>query len=107
LSFTEVASVPSLESELSAIQGAKPTLVYFTADWCIACHTIERSVLTDETLGRELGNLHLVKADLTQFTDANRELMSQLRVAGPPTMIFFDSSGQETSGTRLVGDITA
>lgn len=106
LSFVEVASLPSLQSELSATRGDKPTLVYFTADWCIACHTIERSVLTDETVRRELGNLHLIKADLTHFNDANTKLMAKLRVAGPPTMIFFDRSGQETSGTRLVGDVT-
>lgn len=106
LSFAEVASVPSLQSELRTTQGARPTLVYFTADWCITCHTIERSVLTDETIRRELDNLHLVKADLTQLNASNTELMSQLRVAGPPTMIFFDRSGGETSGTRLVGEVT-
>jgi thiol:disulfide interchange protein DsbD len=33
--------------------------------------------------------------------------MTQLRVAGPPTMLFFDKAGRETPGTRLVGNVTA
>lgn len=107
LTFKEVASISGLQSELAATEGGKPTLVYFTADWCVACVTIERSVLKDESVRRSLGDFNLLKADLSDLDQGNAELMKQLRVAGPPTMLFFDKAGRETSETRLVGDVTA
>ena len=39
-----------------------------------------------------------------RFGKANAEMMKQLGVAGPPTMIFFKDS-REIPGTRLVGDV--
>ncbi|MCO5164230.1 MAG: protein-disulfide reductase DsbD [Mesorhizobium sp.] len=107
LAFADVSSIPGLQTELAAAEGDKPTLVYFTADWCVACVTIERSVLKDEGVRRSLGDFNLLKADLSNLDQVNGELMTQLRVAGPPTMLFFDKAGRETPGTRLVGNVTA
>ena len=56
---------------------------------------------------RSLGDFNLLKADLSNLDQVNGELMTQLRVAGPPTMLFFDKAGRETPGTRLVGNVTA
>lgn len=107
VAFADVSSIPGLQTELAAAEGDKPTLVYFTADWCVACLTIERSVLKDEGVRRNLGGFNLLKADLSNLDQVNGELMKQLRVAGPPTMLFFDKAGRETPGTRLVGNVTA
>ncbi|MFU0503896.1 protein-disulfide reductase DsbD [Pseudaminobacter sp. NGMCC 1.201702] len=107
LSFAKVASVPDLQAQLDSAKGAKPTLVYFTADWCVSCRTIERSVLTDDGVRRSLGGFDLIEADLSSLDAANADLMKQLNVAGPPTMVFFDKTSREMAGTRLVGEITA
>lgn len=103
LEFTSVASAPGLQTRIASAAG-QPTLVYFTADWCVTCRTIERGVLPDESVREALSEFQLIKADVTDFNKANAELMKQLRVAGPPTMLFFKNS-REVSGTRLVGDV--
>ncbi|RUM98958.1 protein-disulfide reductase DsbD [Pseudaminobacter arsenicus] len=105
LDFAEVESAPDLKAKLASANG-KATLVYFTADWCVTCHTIERSVLRDDSVRRGLAGFQLIKADLTDFDQDNAALMTQLRVAGPPTMLFFDANAREAAGTRLVGDVT-
>lgn len=103
LTFTNVASGNELQSAL-ATEG-RSTLVYFTADWCVTCRTIERSVLPDAAVQSALQGLHLVKVDVTDFDRDDAELMGSLRVAGPPTMIFFDTNGREVEATRLAGTI--
>lgn len=106
LVFSDTNSTSDLQARLDSAKGAKPTLVYFTADWCVTCRTIERSVLTDSSVRSRLGEFTLIKADLSVLTEQNTELMQKLDVAGPPTMIFFDRASREKAGTRLVGNVT-
>lgn len=105
LQFATIATSPDLQGKLDAANG-RPTLVYFTADWCVTCHTIERSVLPNDAVRRGLAGFQLVKADLSDFDRDNAALMETLRVAGPPTMLFFDANAREAAGTRLVGAVT-
>ncbi|MCL4765519.1 MAG: protein-disulfide reductase DsbD [Hyphomicrobiaceae bacterium] len=106
LEFADVTSAPELQQFLQASKAAEPTLVYFTADWCITCRTIERSVLIDNQVRRGLDGFHLIKADLSDMDGDKIELMQQLKIAGPPTMVFFDRVAREPAGSRLVGNVT-
>lgn len=106
LQFAPVETVSSLQEKLGKARGDKPTLIYFTADWCVSCSTVERRVLPDAGVKKALGGYQLIKADVSQLTRGNADLMARLGVAGPPTMIFFDRISKEPEGTRLVGDIT-
>ncbi|MEP2449910.1 MAG: thioredoxin fold domain-containing protein, partial [Nitratireductor sp.] len=105
LVFARIGSAPELKTRLAAA-GGRPTLVYFTADWCVTCRVIERSVLPDPAVTEGLANLQLVKADLSDFNDDNAALMRAMRVAGPPTMVFFNAEGREVAKTRLIGSVT-
>lgn len=106
LQFAPVETVSSLQEKLGSVRGDRPTLVYFTADWCVSCSTVERRVLPDAGVKKALAGYQLVKADISELTASNADLMAKLGVAGPPTMIFFDRLSKEPEGTRLVGDIT-
>ncbi|MDR6759181.1 thiol:disulfide interchange protein DsbD [Mycoplana sp. BE70] len=106
--FTKIGSADRLSSLLgTAAADNRPTLVYVTADWCVTCRTIERSVLTAPDVAASLDGIRLASLDVTTLDADNSALMRSLAVVGPPTMIFFDGSKQEVHGTRLVGDITA
>ncbi|KAB2672526.1 protein-disulfide reductase DsbD [Ochrobactrum sp. LMG 5442] len=106
LKFAPVETVSSLQEKLGEARGDKPTLVYFTADWCVSCSTVERRVLPDAGVKKALEGYQLVKADISELTAGNADLMAKLGVAGPPTMIFFNRISKEPEGTRLVGDVT-
>lgn len=106
LRFASSGSIPELEARLAAARGERPTLVYVTADWCVTCRVIERSVFPDPAVRRSLAGFDLVKADLTDVDAQTTALMKALQVVGPPTMIFFDDAGREAADTRLVGSIT-
>ncbi|WP_077966193.1 protein-disulfide reductase DsbD [Ensifer adhaerens] len=105
--FTKVSSIVALSSFLdTAAADNQPTLVYVTADWCVTCRTIERSVLTAPDVAAGLDGVRLASLDVSTLDAENGALMRSLAVVGPPTMIFFDRSTDEAPGTRLVGEIT-
>lgn len=105
--FPSAASSAGLSSLLNSGGKGTPSLVYFTADWCVTCRVIERSVLPDVGVAQALNGIRLISVDLTRITDGSRSLMKDLQVVGPPTMLFLNGSNTEISGSRLVGEIDA
>ncbi len=105
LAFRNAATPAELRTGLAAGNG-KPSLLYVTADWCITCAVIDRSVLSDPAVQSTLARFNLIKLDVSANTPDQSQIMQSLQVVGPPTMIFVGPEGQETTGTRLVGDVT-
>ncbi|EKF42561.1 cytochrome c biogenesis protein transmembrane region [Nitratireductor indicus C115] len=105
LDFQLVEEPQDLDRQV-ARAGGRTTLLYVTADWCVTCAAIERSVLSDPATQQLLSGLHLVKVDVSENTMSHQELMRRLEAFGPPTMVFLDPQGREVSNTRLVGDVT-
>lgn len=109
----ENAAIPQFQTisgpvELAQAVGAapvRPTFVYFSADWCISCKIIERNVFASPDVQARLRNFRMVKADVTANNAADRALMEDLQVVGPPTMLFLGPDGAEVAGTRLVGEV--
>jgi len=87
--------------------GDKPTLLYFTADWCVSCDVLEREVFEDERVQARLAGYRLLKVDVTDERPGSVALMSELAVVGPPTMLFVDHENLEIPGSRIVGEIPA
>ncbi|OEC93394.1 protein-disulfide reductase DsbD [Rhizobium sp. YK2] len=107
----QMASLTSklqLATELDAARSSgKASLVYFTADWCVSCRSIDRDVFSSPDVANALAPLKTFKVDLTNVSPEQRELMRALDVVGPPTMIFFRPDHQEAKGGRLIGQFGA
>lgn len=104
MTFVAASSTPEFEQAMASADG-RPTFVYFTADWCVICKTIERDLFPSADVVAGLDGFQRIQVDLTDFNETNHALMRDLAVVGPPTMIFFDANSAEPSGTRLIGDI--
>ena len=99
-----LSSMSQLTAQLDAARSSgKTSLVYFTADWCVSCRSIDRNVFSSPDVANALAPLKMFKIDLTNIGPEQRELMRALNVVGPPTMIFLPSDRQQT-GKRLVGE---
>jgi thiol:disulfide interchange protein DsbD len=103
-----IASRSQLITELDAARlDGKASLVYFTADWCVSCRSIDRNVFSQQKIADALTALKTFKVDLTNINADQRDLMRALDVVGPPTMIFFRADQREAKGDRLIGEIGA
>ena len=105
LTMAEIASKDDFTNRLNHAQSAgKPTLIYFTADWCVSCRSIDRNVLSKRIIVYALAPLDTFKVDLSSIGPEQRALMRDLDVVGPPTMIFFRPDSQEARAGRLIGE---
>ncbi len=106
--FTLIQSVDDLERELTQARAAnQPVMLEFYADWCVDCIRMERTTFRDRRVHEALAGARLLKADVTAHNASDRELMQALRVLGPPSMLFWDTSGQEDPAYRVMGYMRA
>lgn len=84
------------ESKDRAIAENRPMLLDFGAAWCIACKEIETQTFPDERVQQAAGRFVSVKVDMTDDEDPEVEKASdQFDIVGLPTLILFNSKGEE------------
>jgi thioredoxin:protein disulfide reductase len=105
LTFTQINNLSDLKQQLA--QTTKPVMLDFYADWCVDCKKMEVTTFVDAEVKTSTENWQLLQADVTANTAEHQQLLKELNVFGPPTLLFFDASGKEYSQYRLVGGITA
>lgn len=105
LQFTLINSPAELQQALEA--SSKPVMLDFYADWCSDCKTMEQTTFKDPAVLAALDNFTLLKVDLTDNTPAQQAILKQLKVFGPPTMVFYAADGQEYPNQRLIGHVSA
>jgi thiol:disulfide interchange protein DsbD len=80
-----------------ALRESRPLLVDFTAAWCGACKELDKFTFSEKAVGSEMGRFVAVKVDATHDDDpAVQGAMARYRVRGLPTVLIFDSRGNES-----------
>ncbi len=103
--FTRIRTVAELDQAL--VSAKKPVMLDFYADWCVACKEMDRFTFHDPKVIEQLGGLTLLQVDVTANSEDDRALMKRFGLFGPPGMIFFDTTGKEIAGSRVVGVLEA
>lgn len=68
---------------------------------------MEVTTFVDSQVKTATADWQLLQIDVTDNTAVHQALLKELKVFGPPTLIFFDAADKELSKYRLVGGITA
>lgn len=89
------------ETVAAATAAGRPVVIDFVADWCIPCHEMEATTWADDAVLAEAARFAMLKADITQESEANSALTERYAVQGVPTVIFLDAAGREVG--RKVG----
>lgn len=100
---SEQALTPLLEA---AKQQQRPLMLVFSAEWCTACKHLENKVFTDASVQKSLGQLTLIKADMSPYSEPNQILLQKFALIGPPAILFFDKNGRELTSYRIIGEVT-
>ncbi|MGH8493366.1 MAG: protein-disulfide reductase DsbD [Moraxellaceae bacterium] len=106
--FIRVKNNAELDAEIAkATADGKALMLDFYADWCVSCKVMERHVFRKPEVAARMAQLHLVQADVTANNEDDRALLKRFALLGPPTIVFFDKSGNELTQARLVGEKNA
>ncbi len=101
LVFKKVKNIAELELEIK--NSSKPVMLDFWASWCVACKELEEITFKDKEVIKKLQGFTLLKADVTQNSDEDKELQKRFGVVGPPALIFWDDKKQEKQNSKIVG----
>jgi thiol:disulfide interchange protein DsbD len=99
--FETVKTLADLDARLKTTQ--KPVMLDFYADWCVSCKEMERFTFSDPQVQARLTGIALLRADVTANTADDKALLKRFRLFGPPGIVFFDASGREIEGLRVIG----
>lgn len=74
----------------------KPMLIDFTADWCAACKELSKHTFSDPRVMAEASRFVACKIDATDDEDEQiNAVKEKYKVVGLPTVVLYDSKGQE------------
>ena len=106
LAFTKVTSITELDKVLEANKGKK-ILLDFSAEWCAVCKELDKKTFSNEAVKAKMGEFVLIRADVTQNSQEQKELSKKYGVFGPPVILFFDASSTVLESKTIVGFIDA
>lgn len=101
VAFARVKTAAELDARLAAAD--RPVMLDFYADWCVSCKEMEKYTFTDARVAARMRRMTLLQVDVTANSDADKALLKRFSLFGPPGIIFFDKSGREIAGRRVVG----
>ena len=106
--FDSVKSLTELEDFIKvASNNEQISLLYFTADWCVSCRTLEKDTFNNQDFLNLLGAVNAMKVDVTENDLDDKKLMKKFNVFGPPTIVMISKTGNEVESSRKVGVISA
>lgn len=85
-----------VKTEQIEVGNGQPTIIDFYADWCVPCKELDALTFTDLRVIEETKKFRRYKVDLTKTGSEETQLaMQRYDIVGVPTIILFDSNGQE------------
>ncbi|MCF2902787.1 protein-disulfide reductase DsbD [Pseudoalteromonas sp. OFAV1] len=106
--FRQVANLSELKEEIAkASSEGRLVMVDLYADWCVACKEFEHYTFPDAKVQEQFAHFELIQIDLTESDAKTIELMEEYTVFGLPSILFFDSQGNELLEQRVTGFLNA
>lgn len=106
--FMLVKDLGDLAAKIERANAAGQTvMVDLYADWCVACKEFEKYVFPDEAVIAALSNTVWLQIDMTDNTPENFAFQEAFAITGLPTILFFDTQGNELTQSRITGMLPA
>ncbi|UYZ90296.1 thioredoxin domain-containing protein [Moraxella bovis] len=87
----KISSLSELDSILTRHE---KVLVDVTADWCVECRIMERTLFTNRPVA--LSDYQVVKLDITETNDDSRAVLARYGLFGPPALLIYKQGQLQT-----------
>ena len=105
--FQYVTTQEELQAKLNLAQQAKkPVLIEFFATWCSDCKHVDKEVLSDPAIRQQIRKIAAIRVDVSDRNPALYKMMERYHVLGVPTMIFYNSRGEQLTEAQLGDQMT-
>lgn len=91
----------SLDELIPVIQQKDKVLVDVTAEWCVECRIMDKTLFTNRPAS--LQNWQVVKLDVTDTTANSERILSELRLFGPPALLYFVNGRLQAQQVGTIG----
>ncbi|HMA76883.1 MAG TPA: protein-disulfide reductase DsbD [Candidatus Krumholzibacteriaceae bacterium] len=88
-----------------AKRSGKPIMIDFSADWCIPCHELDDKTFSDPLVENLAEKMVTIRVDLTKSDPRSEKIKKEFKIKGVPTILFFNSEGEQITGLRVTGFI--
>lgn len=106
--FLVVRDLRELENKIAqANVENKSVMLDLYADWCVACKEFEQYTFADQNVVQALSDTVWLQADLTAISQNNETIQEAFNVLGLPTILFFNTHGEELEHSRVTGFMNA
>lgn len=95
------------EKLANANKNGQTVMIDLYADWCVACKEFEKYTFPDPQVVDALSEAVWMQIDLTDNTPKNLEFQEEFGIVGLPTIMFFNTKGEELSRARVTGFMKA
>ena len=68
---------------------------------------VQQKIVTDPTVKSLMSRMVLLQVDMTENSDSDIEIYEEYTVFGLPTILFFDTQGNELTANRVTGFLGA
>lgn len=87
--------LPYSEEKLKEAKSQKkPVIIDFYADWCLACHELEKETFSTPQFKEATADYSLLRFDATNNSAQLMELKKRYRIQGLPTVVFINRNGE-------------
>jgi thiol:disulfide interchange protein DsbD len=76
-------------------------VVDFTADWCLACHELERVTFRDPEVAALFRSAERIRVDASSMTERVESLFARFGVLGLPAVVVVDPAGAVVEDARI------
>jgi thiol:disulfide interchange protein DsbD len=101
-SFQRIETRAQFEAALAT---GEPVMLDFYADWCISCITMEKEIFSKPEVQKLRETISFIQLDVTDFNDEHQQILNELKLIGPPAVLFYASNGEELRPARIVGEV--
>ncbi|HLG19455.1 MAG TPA: cytochrome c biogenesis protein CcdA [Bdellovibrionota bacterium] len=91
-----------------AVENCKPLIIDFFADWCEACHELDRATYADTRVQKMIRDGFVpIKIDATKMNGDVQKTLMKYGVFGLPTVLFLNPNGDVYRDLTLTGFLPA